>query len=146
MGGSDLHDLMHIVPLAASLATVDTSRLYLYGESRGGVMVFEALPRGFPARAAATFGAFTDFDSLIDADRVRYDRIIPIVWPDFATQHAAIAESAVRWAEQLHTPLLLMQGGADLTSIPVTRCAWLNGSNCSDANTSSASSRAMDIR
>ncbi len=102
MGGSDLHDLMNIVPLAASLATVDTSRLYLYGESRGGVMVFEALREGFPARAAATFGAFTDFDSLLDADRVRYDRIIPIVWPEFATQHAAIAESrsVERWPDR----------------------------------------------
>lgn len=115
MGGADLDDLMRCVALAQATSVCDTARLYLYGESRGGMMVFQALRDGFPARAAATVGAFTDLDSLFAAEPERYAKIVPAIWPDFAAQHDAIAarRSALRWAERLHVPLLLMHGGAD---------------------------------
>lgn len=121
MGGSDLHDVMNVVPLLASLGVADTSRLYLYGESRGGMMVYAALRDGFPARAAAVYGAFTDFDSLVNADRARYDKVTAMIWPDYVTRHDAIAESrsAVRWPEKIRAPLLIMQGGADGTVDPM---------------------------
>lgn len=51
MGGADLHDVMNVVPLATNLRSVDASRLFLYGESRGGAMTLMAIKNGFPARA-----------------------------------------------------------------------------------------------
>lgn len=115
MGGADLADLMNVRALAAGLGFADTTRIYLYGESRGGTMVFQALRDGFPARAAAVFGAFADFDSLVASDPERYARICPAIWPDFAQRRDAIAtrRSALRWAERLGAPLLLLHGGAD---------------------------------
>ena len=115
MGGADLADLMNAVPLATGLGIADTSRLFLYGESRGGMMVFQALRDGFPAKAAAVFGAFTDLDTLIVSDPALYDRLCHSIWPDFDRAHEAIVtrRSAVRWAERLRAPLLLMHGGAD---------------------------------
>jgi dipeptidyl aminopeptidase/acylaminoacyl peptidase len=115
MGGADLSDLMNVVPLASRLGVADTSRLFLYGESRGGMMVFQALRDGFPAKAAAVFGAFTDLDSLIVSDPALYDRLCVSIWPDFVTHREAIVtrRSALRWAEDLRAPLLLMHGGAD---------------------------------
>ena len=115
MGGAELADLMNVVPLARRLGLADTSRIFLYGESRGGMMVFQALRDGFPAKAAAVYGAFTDLDTLIASDHALYDRLCVSIWPDFATHHDAIAtrRSALRWAENLRTPLLLMHGGAD---------------------------------
>lgn len=115
MGGADLADLMCVPALAAGLGGADTSRLFLYGESRGGMMVFQALRDGFPAKAAAVFGAFTDFDSLVASDPQTYDRVCPAIWPDFATRRTEIAtrRSALRWADRLEAPLLLMHGGAD---------------------------------
>jgi len=56
MGGADLRDLMNVVPLAKNLGFVNIQKLYLYGESRGGMMTFLAIKSGFPAKAAATFG------------------------------------------------------------------------------------------
>ena len=78
-------------------------------------MVFQALRDGFPAKAASVFGAFTDLDTLIASDPALYDRLCPSIWPDFATSRDAIVtrRSAVRWAERLRAPLLLMHGGAD---------------------------------
>jgi dipeptidyl aminopeptidase/acylaminoacyl peptidase len=114
MGGAEVEDLMNTVPLAKALGFIDTERLFLYGESRGGMMVFQALKRGFPARAAATFGAFTDLELML-AGNPQAPAQAQMIWPDFATRRAEYAEtrSAVRWAEALQAPLLLMHGGAD---------------------------------
>src|SRR5262245_17737503 len=68
MGGAELSDLMRSTEVALATGWADTSKLFLYGESRGGMTVFQAVRDGFPARAAATFGAFTDLDSMISAD------------------------------------------------------------------------------
>ena len=58
MGGADVDDLMNVAPLARSLAYVDTNNLFMYGESRGGMMTYQAVRKGFPVNAAATFGGF----------------------------------------------------------------------------------------
>src|SRR5687767_10577133 len=57
MGGADLNDLMNILPVLSQLDSLDTGSVFLYGESRGGMMVFQAIRDGFAARAAATLGA-----------------------------------------------------------------------------------------
>src|SRR6476659_615280 len=68
MGGADLDDLLNVQQLVASLPYVDADNLFLYGESRGGVMALMASRRGFRARAIATVGAFSSLEKLI-ADR-----------------------------------------------------------------------------
>ncbi|MBI2681178.1 MAG: prolyl oligopeptidase family serine peptidase [Candidatus Solibacter usitatus] len=115
MGGAELHDLMNVVPLGKALGFVDTERLYLYGESRGGMMTFLAIKSGFPAKAAATFGAFTDLGALLAAAPRRYEALIAKIWPDFPARREEIlhSRSAVEWPEALKVPLLLMHGGAD---------------------------------
>ena len=50
MGGADVDDLMDVLPLARSLAYVDTNNLFMYGESRGGMMTYQAVRRGFPVK------------------------------------------------------------------------------------------------
>jgi dipeptidyl aminopeptidase/acylaminoacyl peptidase len=120
VGGGDLADLMNVVPLANSLRWVEPSRLYLYGESRGGMMVYQALRDGFPAVASATLGAFTDFDKLIDARPEQYKGLVEKIFPDFATNRPAIAErrSAARWAARLPGPLLVLFGASDRSVDP----------------------------
>ena len=43
----------------------NSEKIYLYGKSRGGMMTYQALRDGFPARAAATVGAFTDLEAML---------------------------------------------------------------------------------
>jgi dipeptidyl aminopeptidase/acylaminoacyl peptidase len=114
MGGADLADLMNVQSLITTLPYADRTRLFLYGESRGGMMVLQALRDGFPARAAATFGAFTDLGAYLSSDPAAAT-VARQIWPDFERNQAAILErrSAVRWAERIRTPLLIMHGGAD---------------------------------
>jgi dipeptidyl aminopeptidase/acylaminoacyl peptidase len=115
MGGAELSDLMRASEIVLATGWADTSQLFLYGESRGGMMVFQALRDGFPARAAATFGAFTDLDSMIAADTTHLEPMARRIWPTWPTDRSRIADrrSALRWPERLRVPLLLMHGADD---------------------------------
>ena len=116
LGGGDLNDLLNVVPLVKSFEFADTGNLFLYGESRGGIMTYLALKRNFPANAAAVFGAIT---SLEDYQRENARDISPEflkrIWPDYDENKEKILNerSAVKWAEQINSPILIMHGGGD---------------------------------
>ena len=120
VGGEELHDLMNVVPLLSSIGDADTSNLFLYGESRGGMMVFQAIRDGFPANAAATFGGFTDFGALVAADPKLYDPLIKAIWTDFDAKKEEISKrrSAMAWPEKINIPIFLMHGGDDRSVDP----------------------------
>ena len=118
MGGADLNDLMNLVPAIRALPQADADRIYLYGESRGGMMVYQALRDGFPARAAAVVGAFSDLDGML-ADP-QWQGAAQAIWPELDEQRSAIVtrRSAVRWADKISRPLLIVHGAQD-GAVPV---------------------------
>lgn len=115
LGGADLNDLLAMATLVKELPSADENRLYLYGESRGGMMVYQALRDGFPARAAAVYGAFADLGGLIESDPEQYSGMVQFLWPDFDQHQDEIIarRSAIQFTDQLKTPLLIMHGGLD---------------------------------
>ena len=121
IGGADVNDLMNLIPLLKSLAFVDVNNLFMYGESRGGMMTYQAIKRDFPIRAAAVFGAFTDLEDLIAAHPEVYaPAMLKHFWPDFDTRKDEITKSrsAIHWTERLNSPLLIMQGANDRSVSP----------------------------
>jgi len=121
IGGSDVDDVMNVIPVARSLGYVDMNNLFMYGESRGGMMTYQAIKRKFPLNAAAVFGAFTDFQELVDSHPQQYSLAsLKQRWPDYETRKQEVAEarSAIFWADQLTVPLLIMHGGADWSVNP----------------------------
>jgi dipeptidyl aminopeptidase/acylaminoacyl peptidase len=121
LGGADLHDLMNLVPQLQRIPGADASRVFLAGESRGGAMVYMALRDGFPARAAAVWGAFSDLDPLT-APGGTQARAATQVWPDFEQHRDEIirTRSALSWAERIQAPVLIMHGAAD-QDIPLSQ-------------------------
>lgn len=125
MGGADLHDLFNLVPELARIAHADATKVFLAGESRGGMMTYAALRDGFPARAAAVWGAFSDLAPLLESGpQAKY---APVIWPDLATRREEIiaTRSAIRWAERIQAPLLILHGEAD-TDIPVDQAVKMD--------------------
>jgi dipeptidyl aminopeptidase/acylaminoacyl peptidase len=121
MGGADLDDVMTIPAVATELGFVDIHNLFLAGESRGGMMAYQAIREGFPANAAAVYGAFTSLGDLIASKPDRYEPILHVVWPDYDADSKAILHrrSALEWSKQLDIPLLIMHGGADESVDPM---------------------------
>ena len=120
MGGADVADLMNVRAVIASLPYADAANVFLFGESRGGMMVLQALRDGFEARAAATVGTFTDLDAYLKEDP-RAAAASAQIFPDFEANRAcALVESAaaVRWPDRISAPLLIMHGGSDTTVSP----------------------------
>jgi dipeptidyl aminopeptidase/acylaminoacyl peptidase len=119
MGGADLDDLMETARLARDLGFIDTGNLFMIGESRGGMMTFQAIREKFPIRAAAVYGAFTDLGAFLESTP-QARAMANSIWPDYAERKDAIHErrSAVAWAEKMDVPLLIMHGGADKSVSP----------------------------
>ena len=116
IGGADINDLMNIIPLARSLGFVDMEKLFMYGESRGGMMTYQAIKKDFPVKAAAVVGAFTDLQELIDSHPQQYPiAMLRQLWPNYEARKTEISQSrsAISWPDRLNVPLLIMHGGGD---------------------------------
>ena len=119
MGGADVRDVTALVELLARDPDVDPRAIYLYGESRGGMMAYQAARDGARVRAIATVGAFTDLDSLLARDPVS-TKAAPEIWSDWADHREAIAErrSAMRWVRKIRVPTLVLVGQYDTRVVP----------------------------
>lgn len=121
VGGDDLADLMNVVPLIKSFDFADGQNIFLYGESRGGMMVFQAIRDKFPANAAATYGAFSNFSDLVAANERQYLPLLHMIWADYDSRKAEVAQrrSVISWVKNISIPVLLMHGGADRSVNPM---------------------------
>lgn len=119
MGGRDVRDVTALVELLARDPGVDPKRLYLYGESRGGMMAYQAARDGARVRAIATVGAFTDMDTLLARDPVSA-KAASQIWPDWPANRAALSErrSAIRWVGKIRVPTLVLVGQFDTRVLP----------------------------
>ena len=125
LGGAELQDLMVLPVVIARIPGADASRLYLAGESRGGAMVYMALRDGFPAKAAAVWGAFTDLEPLLGSGPLA--KAGAVIWPQYENDRETLyrTRSAMRFADRLTKPILIMHGGAD-EDIPISQSQRLD--------------------
>ncbi len=113
-GGADLNDVRALIPLAQSLGYVDTSRIFMFGGSRGGMESYLLARSGFPLRAMAILSGSADLFRAA-ADRPVLEQRFKQSMPDYAAgREAALSRrSAVRWAGELKVPTILFQGSDD---------------------------------
>jgi dipeptidyl aminopeptidase/acylaminoacyl peptidase len=114
LGGADLNDLLATTALLRQLPYADPGQVFMYGESRGAMMTYQAIRERYPMRAAAVYGGFTNLGELA-APGARFASAANMIWPDYAERKEEIARrrSAVEWADRFATPVLIMHGGAD---------------------------------
>jgi dipeptidyl aminopeptidase/acylaminoacyl peptidase len=128
-GGAEVHDILALIPLLAHVDRADTSRMGIFGWSRGGMMTYLTLKSTNRFKAAVVGGGLVDLAAGIDErpemEKYVYSELIP-GWNDPAKRAAAIeARSAIRWVDKLPatTPILLLQGTADWRVSPMQTLA-----------------------
>lgn len=116
-GGSDVHDVLNVVPLAASLGNVDMRNVFLLGWSRGGMEATIALKEGMKVNAAAIGGPLTDLVAELASRPTLGTNVWSKLIPGYG--EAALRErSPVYWPERIRVPLLILQGSADWRADP----------------------------
>jgi dipeptidyl aminopeptidase/acylaminoacyl peptidase len=114
LGGKELSDIMNVSKLLSDLEMADTSNIFMLGESRGGIMTFQAIKNNFPMRAAATIGAITDLSAYV-ADQRWEEKTLNSFWNDYDLNKKEILgkRSVLQWAEAIDVPLLILHGAKD---------------------------------
>jgi dipeptidyl aminopeptidase/acylaminoacyl peptidase len=116
-GGSEVRDVLSLIPLLEALPRADASRIGMFGWSRGGMMTYLALAQTDRIRAAVVGAGVADcFETVAARPEMEenvYSELVPR-WKE-EREKALAARSAVRWADRLpeRTPLLLLHGTGD---------------------------------
>lgn len=115
-GGADINDVLHLIPLLASQPKADTSKLGMFGWSRGSMTSFLTLKRTDKIKALAVGGPSTDISrSVVD------DPLLDEWWAQFIPNYHVNKKevlkkrSAIYWVHELPktVPILLLQGEND---------------------------------
>jgi dipeptidyl aminopeptidase/acylaminoacyl peptidase len=116
-GGTDVNDVLSLIPLLESLPRADAARIGMYGWSRGGMMTYLALARTDRVRAAVVGAGVADAADMVERRPEMATRVLAELAPDWSTDRegALAARSAIRWPGRLpeRTPILLLHGSAD---------------------------------
>lgn len=89
-GGDDVHDVIHLLDLCEKLDSVDTKNINMLGVSRGGMMTYETLREDMRSLLTELIGG------------------TPEQLPEEYSRRSAVA-----WADEINTPLLIFHTTGD---------------------------------
>lgn len=114
-GGADVHDVLNLIVAAKTLPKVDANRIYMMGHSRGGMQTYLTLKADHEIKAAAVLSGECDLKRGLEAwpdfEKNVYAEIIPNYYQN--KEQALSDRSACNWADQIMTPVFILQGTAD---------------------------------
>lgn len=116
-GGKDLNDVLNLIPIADQLENADTSRIGMFGWSRGGMMTYLALKNSNRIKTAVIGNGVTNLFSAIEKRPELEQNVISECIPNY-WQNKEIElkkRSALFWADSLNknSSLLLLCGSLD---------------------------------
>ncbi|WP_130733831.1 S9 family peptidase [Flavobacterium sp. J27] len=116
-GGKDVNDVLQLITVLAEEKIADTSRIGMYGWSRGGMMTYRALTNTNKIKAAVVGGALADMEATIKDRPEMGTKLLPELVPNFKGNEAAEIKkrSAIQWVEKFskEVPILLLHGNSD---------------------------------
>lgn len=115
-GGAEINDVLVLTEVLNEIPNADTSKIGMFGGSRGGMMTYLALTKTSKIKAAAVLGAPADkYASIADRPSLESSMIELVEgYAENKTQELN-KRSAIKWADQFpkNVPLLIMHGNAD---------------------------------
>ncbi len=114
-GGKDVNDVINLIDVLKEIPQADTTRIGMYGWSRGGMMTYLALTKTNKIKAAVVGGAPSN-KTIIDRPEMEthvYAELIPNYWKNKETELKK--RSAVYFADKFpkNVPILMLHGNAD---------------------------------
>lgn len=113
-GGDDVRDVIHLIDLCQKLDYVDTNQINMLGVSRGGMMTYETLREDKRIHKAVVVAGVADcsmsYEERSDMQPLLQELIggTPKQLPEEYEKRSAIA-----WADQINTPLLIFHTTGD---------------------------------
>lgn len=115
-GGADVNDVINLIDILPEINGADTSKIGMYGWSRGGMMTYIALTKTNKIKAAIVGGGVSDHFETIK-DRPGMEAVMQELIPNYENNKTAELEkrSAVYFADQLskEVPILIVHGSSD---------------------------------
>jgi dipeptidyl aminopeptidase/acylaminoacyl peptidase len=118
-GGKEVKDVINLLDLAKDFPFIDTTNILFFGESRGGLMVYQALKEqreNKNIRAAVLLASPTDLE-LVFRNRPEMEGLVRVLVPNYSNEKESAIQmrSVLNWVEELpkHVPILLLHGVAD---------------------------------
>jgi dipeptidyl aminopeptidase/acylaminoacyl peptidase len=115
IGGGDVNDVLHLVPLAKSLPFTHADQIVMCGGSRGGLMTYLAIKEGADIKAAVVYCGVTDLiQSYNESYHGMKDELEDMIGgtPE-EKKEEYIKRSAYYWPEAINTPVLIIHGKYD---------------------------------
>ena len=116
-GGAEVNDILRLIDVLAEVEGADTSRIGMYGWSRGGMMTYLALTKTNRIKAAVVGGAVSDLWGTIEERPDMETHVFAELIPDYEKnkEEELKKRSAIYWADQFpkDVPILLLHGNAD---------------------------------
>lgn len=114
-GGKDVNDVLNLIPILNYINQADTSRIGMYGWSRGGMMTYLALTKTNKIKAAVVGSGVV---SLMDMPNLNknFESMIPLIQGYSKNKTETLKQrSAIYFAKKINrnTPILILQGTAD---------------------------------
>lgn len=118
-GGADINDVINLVKVAQQLPYADTTKIVMYGQSRGGLMTYRAIRHGLPLKAAAIVNGVTDLQHLYaNREESMREILLRLVGDPFTNAEEYIKRSPIHWVEDINVPLFVVHGAKD-SHVPV---------------------------
>ena len=116
-GGREIQDVLNLIPALAQIESADTSRIGMYGWSRGGMMTYIALTKTPQIKAAVVGGAVSDnFETIRDRPDMETHVLAELI-PDYEhnKEEELNKRSAIKWADAFpqDVPILMLHGSSD---------------------------------
>jgi dipeptidyl aminopeptidase/acylaminoacyl peptidase len=115
-GGSDVNDIINLIPFLSHIEKADTARIGMFGWSRGGMMTYLALTKTNKMKAAVIGSGMADA-FIQTRKRPEMDTVFAELAPGYLQNRDSVlrTRSAVLWVDKIckTTPLLLLTGSAD---------------------------------
>jgi dipeptidyl aminopeptidase/acylaminoacyl peptidase len=121
-GGKDVNDVLNLIPFFEHIKNTNTSKMGIYGWSRGGMMTYLTLTRTNIFKAAVVGGGLIDLRLWIETRKDTIESVYYENIPNYSeNRSSSINErSAIYQVENISntTPVLMLHGTSDWRVVP----------------------------